>query len=127
VREEVDILFANEAEILSLYEVDRFDDALAAVRAETKVACLTRSEKGSVIVSGGEVHIIDAEPTAVVDTTGAGDAYAAGFLAGHVRGWSLARSGRLAALAASEAISHFGARPVRSLAALADERLGAAA
>lgn len=126
VREEVDILFANEAEILSLYEVQRFDDALAAVREETRAACLTRSEKGSVVVSGGEVHIIDAEPTEVVDTTGAGDAYAAGFLAGHVRGWPLARCGRLGALAAAEAISHFGARPVRSLAALAAERLGEA-
>jgi sugar/nucleoside kinase (ribokinase family) len=127
VREEVDILFANEAEILSLYEVTRFDEALAAVRAETKVACLTRSEKGSVIVAGNEVHVIDAEPAQVVDTTGAGDAYAAGFLSGHVRGLGLAMSGRLGSLAAAEAISHYGARPVRPLAALAAERLGLAA
>jgi sugar/nucleoside kinase (ribokinase family) len=127
VREEVDILFANEAEILSLYEVDTFDEALAAVRAETKVACLTRSEKGSIVVSGDKLHVIDAEPTEVVDTTGAGDAYAAGFLAGHVRGKTLGHCGRLGALAAAEAISHFGARPVRSLAALAAERFGAAA
>jgi sugar/nucleoside kinase (ribokinase family) len=127
VREEVDILFANEAEILSLYELDRFEDALAAVRAETKIACLTRSEKGSVVVSGEEVHVIEAERTAVVDTTGAGDAYAAGFLAGHVRGRSLGHCGRLGALAAAEAISHFGARPACSLAALAVERFGAAA
>jgi len=127
VREEVDILFANEAEILSLYEVDRFADALAAVRAETRIACLTRSEKGSVIVADGAVVEIAAEPTVVVDTTGAGDAYAAGFLAGHVRGLGLARSGRLGALAAAEAISHVGARPQRPLAALAAERLGAPA
>jgi len=127
VREAVDILFANEAEILSLYEVTRFEDALAAVRAETAIACLTRSEKGSVIVADGTVVEIAAEPASVVDTTGAGDAYAAGFLAGHVRGWGLARSGRLGALAAAEAISHFGARPATSLAALAAERLGEAA
>jgi sugar/nucleoside kinase (ribokinase family) len=127
VREEVDILFANEAEILSLYELDRFEDALAAVRAETRIACLTRSEKGSVVVAGDRVHVIDAEPTAVVDTTGAGDAYAAGFLAGHVRGRGLGHCGRLGALAAAEAISHFGARPACSLAALAAERFGAAA
>ena len=127
VREEVDILFANEAEILSLYEVDRFADALAAVRAETRIACLTRSEKGSVIVADGEIVEIAAEPAVVVDTTGAGDAYAAGFLAGHVRGFGLARSGRLGALAAAEAISHVGARPQRPLDALAAERLGAPA
>jgi len=127
VRDEVDILFANEAEILSLYELDSFDEALAAVRAETKVACLTRSEKGSVIVSRDRLHVIEAEPTEVVDTTGAGDAYAAGFLAGHVRGRGHGHSGRLGALAAAEAISHFGARPVRPLAALAAERFGEAA
>jgi sugar/nucleoside kinase (ribokinase family) len=80
-----------------------------------------------VVVSGHEVHVIDAEPTEVVDSTGAGDAYAAGFLAGHVRGQGLGHSGRLGALAAAEAISHYGARPVQPLAALAAARLGAAA
>lgn len=127
VREEVDILFANEAEILSLYELATFAEALAAVRAETRVACLTRSEKGSVVISGNETHVIEAEPAQVVDTTGAGDAYAAGFLAGHVRGQGLAHSGRLGSLAAAEAISHYGARPVRPLAELAEERFGASA
>ena len=125
VCEGVDILFANEAEILSLYQVDRFEDALAAARAETRIACLTRSERGSVVVCGDAVHVIEAEPAEVVDTTGAGDAYAAGFLAGHVRGWELGRCGRLGALAAAEVISHVGARPMRSLAALAEERFGA--
>lgn len=118
VAEEVDILFANEAEILSLYEVERFEDALAAVRAETQVACLTRSEKGSVIVTPGRVVEIAAAPTQVVDTTGAGDAYAAGFLAGYAAGRELGACGRMAALAAAEAISHVGARPQADLKAL---------
>ncbi|WP_144184788.1 adenosine kinase [Elioraea rosea] len=127
VRDEVDILFANEAEILSLYEVTSFAEALDAVRAETRIACLTRSEKGSVVVAGGATHAIEAEPAQVVDTTGAGDAYAAGFLAGHVRGRDAAQCGRLGSLAAAEAISHYGARPVRPLAELASERFGALA
>jgi sugar/nucleoside kinase (ribokinase family) len=118
VAEEVDILFANEAEIVSLYQAASFDDALAAVRAETRVACLTRSEKGSVIVAGDQVIEVAAVPTAVVDTTGAGDAYAAGFLAGHAAGRDLATCGRMAAIAAAEAISHVGARPQVALAGL---------
>ncbi len=118
VREEVDILFANEAEILSLYQVNDFAEALAAVRAETRIACLTRSEKGSVIATPEHVHEVAAEPTAVVDTTGAGDAYAAGFLAGYTQGRTLAACGRMASIAAAEAISHVGARPQADLKAL---------
>jgi sugar/nucleoside kinase (ribokinase family) len=121
VREEVDILFANEAEILSLYEVDDFGAALAAVRAETRVACLTRSEKGSVIVAGDTMIEVAAVPTQVVDTTGAGDAYAAGFLAGYAAGRELAVCGRMASIAAAEAISHVGARPQVALAGLMAE------
>ena len=79
VQNHVDILFANEAEITSLYQVDSFDEALQRVKGHCEVAALTRSEKGSVVVSGEEVHIIDAEKVNVVDTTGAGDAYAAGY------------------------------------------------
>ena len=118
VRDEVDILFANEAEILSLYQLDRFEDAMAAVRAETRVACLTRSEKGSVIVTPEHTIEIAAAPTRVIDTTGAGDAYAAGFLAGYTKGKALAACGKMAAIAAAEAISHVGARPQADLKAL---------
>jgi sugar/nucleoside kinase (ribokinase family) len=119
VEAHVDVLFANEAEITSLYELRRFDDALQAVRAHCEVAALTRSEKGAVIVAGEEVHVIDAVPVErVVDTTGAGDQYAAGFLHAITRGMDVATAGRIGALCAAEVISHFGARPETSLAAL---------
>jgi sugar/nucleoside kinase (ribokinase family) len=121
----VDILFANEQEILSLYEVDDFDAALQHVRGHCEIACLTRSEKGSVIVAGDEIHIVDAHPVErVVDTTGAGDLYAAGFLHGLTHGFDLVTSGRLGALAAGEVISHVGPRPEVSLRDLAAPLLG---
>jgi sugar/nucleoside kinase (ribokinase family) len=121
----VDILFANENEIKSLYEVESFDAALQAVRGSCEIACLTRSEKGSLIVAGEEVHVIDAERVgAVVDTTGAGDLYASGFLYGWTHGYGLARAGRNATIAAAEAISHVGARPQTSLKALVKQKLG---
>ncbi len=123
VRDEVDLLFANEAEILSLYEVDLFDEALARVKAECKFAALTRSEAGAVIVADGEVHVVDADKVAkVVDTTGAGDLFAAGFLYGLARGHSPVHSARLGAMAAAEVISHYGPRPQVSLAKLAKSR-----
>lgn len=122
----VDILFANEAEIASLYEVDDFDIALQRVRGHCEIAALTRSEKGSVVLAGEEVHIVDAAPVArVVDTTGAGDLYAAGFLYGFTNGYGLYDCGRLGALCAAEVISHVGARPEASLKQLAAERMGA--
>jgi sugar/nucleoside kinase (ribokinase family) len=127
VANHVDILFANESEIKSLYEVDGFDAALQAVRGSCEIACLTRSEKGSVIVAGEEVHVIDAERVGgagVVDTTGAGDLYASGFLYGWTHGYGLARAGRIASVAAAEAISHVGARPQTSLKALVKQKLG---
>jgi sugar/nucleoside kinase (ribokinase family) len=121
----VDILFANESEIKSLYEVEGFDAALQQVRGRCEVACLTRSEKGSVIVAGEEVHVIDPERVgAVIDTTGAGDLYAAGFLYGYTHGYGLARAGRIASIAAAEAISHLGARPQAPLKQLVKQRLG---
>jgi sugar/nucleoside kinase (ribokinase family) len=112
VENHVDILFANEHEIGALYGTDRFEDALAAVKRLGKVAALTRSEKGAVIVSGETVVEVAAEPVAhVVDTTGAGDLYAAGFLFGFTRDLSPAVCGRLGGIAAAEIISHVGARP----------------
>ena len=125
VEHHVDILFANEHEIMSLYQARTFDEALQRVRGKCDIAALTRSEKGAVIVAGDELHVIDAEPVdEVVDTTGAGDLYAAGFLFGQARGMSVAMCGRIGGIAASEVISHFGARPERSLAELVRERLG---
>ena len=118
VKDEVDILFANEAELLSLYQVADFADALAAVRAETRIACLTRSEQGSVVATPQQLVQVAAVPTSVVDTTGAGDAYAAGFLAGFTQGKALSVCGRMASVAAAEAISHVGARPQGDLKAL---------
>jgi fructokinase len=115
VAAEVDILFANEAEICSLYQRNEFDAAAAHARQDVTLACLTRSEQGSLVVSGGETIEVPAEPTELVDTTGAGDAYAAGFLAGLTAGRPLAECGRLGSVAAAEVISHYGARPVRDL------------
>jgi sugar/nucleoside kinase (ribokinase family) len=120
VERHVDILFANEAEIRALYEVSDFDAAAARVRGHCEVAALTRSEHGSVVVAGDRVHVVAAEPVgAVVDTTGAGDLYAAGFMVGLSRGLPLPTCGRLGSRAAAEVISHVGARPMRSLAELA--------
>jgi sugar/nucleoside kinase (ribokinase family) len=126
VERQVDILFANETEICALYEVGSFDDALQQVMHHCEVAALTRSAKGSVVVSGDDVHVLDAHPVdgAVVDTTGAGDQYAAGFLYGFTHGYELGTCGRLGGLAAAEVISHLGARPERSLAVLAAPLLG---
>jgi fructokinase len=115
VRAETDILFANEAELLSLYETDDLAGAVEAVRGEVSVAAITRSEKGSLVVSGRVTEEIAAVPTTVVDSTGAGDAYAAGFLAALARGLPLAEAGRWGSVAAAEAIGHLGARPQRDL------------
>jgi sugar/nucleoside kinase (ribokinase family) len=119
LREHVDILFANEVEIRSLWQVEDFDRALQATRGVCELAALTRSEKGSIVLAGEETHVVDAASVArVVDTTGAGDLYAAGFLYGFCRGQSPYDCGRIGAIAAAEAISHFGARPETPLARL---------
>ncbi|UPG72690.1 adenosine kinase [Roseomonas gilardii subsp. gilardii] len=118
VKERTDILFANETEILSLYETESFEEALAAAQREVRVAVLTRSEKGSIVALDGQVHEVAAVPTRVVDTTGAGDAYAAGFLAAYTRGLPPGECGRWGSVAAAEVISHFGARPQADLKAL---------
>lgn len=119
IRNKVDILFGNEAEIKALYEVETFEQALAEVRKEAKIAALTRSEKGSVVIKGDETYEVPAAPVAkVVDTTGAGDLYAAGFLFGFTHGKPLAECARLGGIAAAEVISHVGARPEQALKGL---------
>ncbi len=111
----VDILFANETEITSLYEENTFEAAAEAARRDVALAALTRSDAGSLILRGAETVEVPAEPTKVVDTTGAGDAYAAGFLAGLTAGRSLPACGRMGSIAAAEIISHYGARPEADL------------
>jgi sugar/nucleoside kinase (ribokinase family) len=119
VEHHIDILIANEAEICSLWQVDSFDAALQATRGKCEVAALTRSEKGAVIFTDSEVHVVDAVKVAkVVDTTGAGDLFAAGFLHGYTAGYNLFDAGRIGALAAAEVISHIGPRPQTRLADL---------
>jgi sugar/nucleoside kinase (ribokinase family) len=123
VENHVDILFANESEILSLYQASSFDQALQGVRSHCEVAALTRSAKGSIIIAGPEVHVVDAEKVEkVVDTTGAGDLYAAGFLYGYTQGRCLIDCGHLGGIAAAEIISHFGARPEASLTDLLKQK-----
>jgi sugar/nucleoside kinase (ribokinase family) len=123
IRSGVGILFANEAEITSLYETANFDEAARRAAADTKLAVLTRSAKGSLILADGKAHEIPVDPVAeVVDTTGAGDLYAAGFLYGLTAGRDLATAGRLGSLAAAEIISHVGARPQTNLGELARAR-----
>ena len=125
VENHVDILFANEAEIISLYQVKDFDAALQQARKLNRICALTRSARGSVVVHRNEIHVIDAAPVAqVVDTTGAGDLYAAGFLYGLTHGLGLADCGRLAGLCAAEIISHIGARPQRPLRELGGAYIG---
>ncbi len=125
IAEHVDVLFANEDEIVSLFETHSFDDALQRIRHRCRIAVLTRSEKGSVVVAGDEVHIVDAEQVAeVVDSTGAGDAYAAGFLYGLTRQLPLEACARIGSIAAAEVISHVGARAEVPLVDLVPARLG---
>ena len=115
VARDVDILFANETEITSLYQENTFEAAAEAARRDVALAALTRSEAGSIILRGAESAEVAAQPTRVVDTTGAGDAYAAGFLAGYTAGRPLPVCGRMGSIAAAEVISHYGARPETDL------------
>jgi adenosine kinase len=118
----VDLIFANEAELHSLYQSSDFDAAIAALRADIAVAVVTRSEKGCLVVGPEGTEAVAAFPVQrVVDTTGAGDLFAAGFLCGLARGADDRTCGRLGALAAAEVIQHIGARPETSLQALARE------
>lgn len=111
----VDILFANEVEATSLYQTNSIEEALDRARADVALVVVTRGEQGSVVARGGRTVIVAAEPTVVVDTTGAGDAYAAGFLAALTAGADLPECGRLGSVAAADVISHYGARPLRDL------------
>src|SRR5947209_8681610 len=120
----IDILFANLAEIMSLAAHDSADDAALSVAALVPTVVVTRSEQGAFALSRGERAEVPAEPIrSLVDTTGAGDLFAAGFLAGEARGLGLERSLRLGAIAAAEVIQHYGARPETELALLAGELL----
>jgi adenosine kinase len=118
----VDLIFANEAELHSLYQTSDFDTALKQLRKDTKLGVVTRSEKGCVVASAEGVTAVPAFPIAkMVDTTGAGDLFAAGFLFGMVRNSGYENAGRLGALAAAEVIQHIGARPQTSLKELAQK------
>ena len=120
IRNDIDIVFANEAEIKSLYQTQNFDGAMRAIAKDCPIAVLTRSEKGCVVVKGDVAHASPAYPVDdVVDVTGAGDLFAAGFLYGFTNGQSLADSARLGSMAAAEVIGHIGARPEVNLRELA--------
>jgi sugar/nucleoside kinase (ribokinase family) len=124
VANRVDVLFANQAELAALYETDDLDAGVAAVGADVELTCVTLGPRGSLIVTAGDViEIAPVEPTQLVDTTGAGDQYAAGVLYGLARGFDLAECGRLGSVAAAEVISHVGPRPMRSLRELAGLRV----
>ena len=118
----VDLIFANESELHSLYQTSDFDTALKQLRKDTQLGIVTRSEKGCVVASKDGVVAVPAFPIErMVDTTGAGDLFAAGFLFGLVRGAGHENAGRLGALAAAEIIQHIGARPQASLKELAQQ------
>lgn len=111
----VDMVFANEAEICALYETEDFEIAITKAAKDAPIVVVTRGEKGSVIIADNERIEVACVPTVVVDTTGAGDAYVAGFLAGWTTDRTYAECGRLGSVIASEVISHFGARPLPEL------------
>jgi adenosine kinase len=119
----VDLIFANESELHSLYQTSDFETALKQLRQDAKLGVVTRSEKGCVVASKDGVVAVPASPIdKLVDTTGAGDLFAAGFLFGLVRNAGFENAGRLGALAAAEVIQHIGARPQVSLKELAKQQ-----
>jgi sugar/nucleoside kinase (ribokinase family) len=120
IESQVDILFANEVEMAALFEAGNWAAAARALRGRVEIAAITRGERGSLVLTPDTEHIISAAPVAkVVDTTGAGDQYAAGFLFGLANGRPLEVCGQLGSLAAAEVIGHYGPRPETSLAGLA--------
>lgn len=123
IQDQADLVFANEAEVMALFETDDFDLAAAKLGAITRVCAITRGEQGSLVLAGQQSHRIAADPVdKVVDTTGAGDQYAAGFLFGLARGLDFETCGRLGSMAAAEVISHYGPRPQVNLKDLATAR-----
>ncbi len=123
IQGDVELLFANEEEIIALYEVNSFGEAVEAVRTECPIAALTRGAQGSVVVTPDGLVDIPVNPVEhIVDTTGAGDLYAAGFLYGHATGRDVETCGKLGSLAAAEIVSHLGARPETELRALATQK-----
>lgn len=122
LKNDIDLVFANEEEAKALFGAQEFDEALQQFVAWGGVAAITRSERGCVVVGQGQIHVVDAIAVPqVIDTTGAGDQFAAGFLYGLSHNKSLRTCGKLGALAASEIITHLGARPQKALSALAGE------
>jgi sugar/nucleoside kinase (ribokinase family) len=125
VRDHVDILFANEDEAKALYATESLEDAVASARSYCAVTAVTRGCKGSLVATADQIHEVPADiPDGVVDTTGAGDAYAGGFLFGFANGEALPRCAHIGGIAAAEVISHFGARPEASLRDLVKKRAG---
>ena len=125
IKNYVDILFANEAEIKALYQTEDFDEVIVKVKKDCEITAITRQEKGSVVVSGMISTYVDAEEVKeVIDTTGAGDLYAAGFLYGYCNDYDLGVCARIGGIAASEIITHYGARPEVSIRSLVRQKLG---
>ena len=121
----IDILFVNESELATLTGKDDFEDGLAVLSGKLPVLVATKGEHGAVAIANGERAEVAAEPvTKVVDTTGAGDQFAAGFLSGHAKGLPLETCLKRGAVAAAEVISHIGPRPEVDMQALMDEKLG---
>ena len=119
VKDRVDLLFGNQDELMALYELDSFDAAVASLRDECEMAVITRGAEGCVIITADEVLPVAAVPVdRVIDTTGAGDLFAAGFLYGLTRGREMAECGHLGAVAAAEVIGHVGPRPLVELRTL---------
>ena len=124
VKNDIDILFSNEDELKSLYQVDSINDGLHQLRDDCEFAAVTRNEHGSVVIDGDEVVIIDALPVeSVVDATGAGDMYAAGFIYGFVRGKPIEQCGKIGSIVASEVITHMGPRPLVPLTTVVPKSL----
>ena len=125
VKEGVDILFANEVEATALFQKSKLDDVLQALRESCALAVITRSEKGSIVLADGKNYTIPVEPVAkVVDSTGAGDSYAAGFLYGYTHNLDIPACGRIASICAAEVISHLGPRPQTNLCKLVESKIG---
>lgn len=119
IHDDIDVLFSNEAELRSLYQTDSFDAALQRLRHDCEFAAVTREKKGSIVINGQDLVRIKAEPVEqVVDATGAGDMYAAGFLYGFTRGKTIEECGRIGSIAASAVITHVGPRPVMPLSTI---------